>query len=607
MIISGTVKNASNEKLLPGAKVILFVQDKELAVCTSNNKGTFEYNEATSYIGETLTCIVEKEKFQTKKVDYAISEEEIPLEIELIPKEKPPPPPNGPGPWPYIVGFAVGIVAAIVIYFIIINANKPRPRPGPVPPPEISFFSADPSSIEKGESSTLSWETKHAETVFLDKRTGEESVALSGSTGVTPPQTTEYRLTAKNEAGETKVSCTVTVKKIGAPRILSFKAVPTRIKEGTSTTLSWETETADEVSLNDREVDLNGSITEFPRRSTEYRLAAKNSAGEDRRQCSVYVIKKGTPPPPKTPEIRKFEAAPSTINQGESSVLSWEFINADEGYIEPGIGGVRRTGSRSVQPNKTTAYILNVRKNGIERRKTIKIRVKEKPVTHQPTRWKFKPFKSPREVVNFLNRQEEPGPYPLKNVKICTVRKQGKAGFTVFYLPQNQSTGESRWKYRMCERSGEVKTLLYSLGGFNYAIRHSEVCALWQPGGLYQKTVYVFYQGGNLRGNLRWEREKIFPGPHQVVNLLNGSSGKKREYPLLDFKICALWSPTERRVIYRVYHQGQRLKTDRNIWSQNAFSSPRDAAAFLDTHKGRAEICAAWKNGNTEYYIFHKQ
>ena len=75
------------------------------------------------------------------------------------------------------------------------------------PPPTI-ILNADPSSIEQGSSSTLSWTTTNASSVDIS---GLGSFAANGSTIVTPPATTTYTATATGQGGTTNASTTVTV------------------------------------------------------------------------------------------------------------------------------------------------------------------------------------------------------------------------------------------------------------------------------------------------------------------------------------------------------------------------------------------------------------
>jgi hypothetical protein len=75
--------------------------------------------------------------------------------------------------------------------------------------PLINSFSASPTTITAGESSTLSWSATDATSVTIDHGVG--TVALSGTTAVNPTTTTTYTLTATNSAGSVTAATTVAV------------------------------------------------------------------------------------------------------------------------------------------------------------------------------------------------------------------------------------------------------------------------------------------------------------------------------------------------------------------------------------------------------------
>src|SRR4030042_3251059 len=75
--------------------------------------------------------------------------------------------------------------------------------------PLINSFSAYPSTINEGESSTLSWSVTDATSVAIDNAIG--SVALTGTTAVNPTTNTTYTLTATNSAGSVTVTTIITV------------------------------------------------------------------------------------------------------------------------------------------------------------------------------------------------------------------------------------------------------------------------------------------------------------------------------------------------------------------------------------------------------------
>jgi peptidoglycan-associated lipoprotein len=73
----------------------------------------------------------------------------------------------------------------------------------------IASFAAEPSTIERGQSSTLRWATENATDVSIDPGIG--AVSASGTRQVYPSDTTTYTLTARGPGGTATSSATVTV------------------------------------------------------------------------------------------------------------------------------------------------------------------------------------------------------------------------------------------------------------------------------------------------------------------------------------------------------------------------------------------------------------
>ena len=83
--------------------------------------------------------------------------------------------------------------------------------------PVISTFTATPSTINAGQSSSLQWSTQNATSVSISSI---GTVAASGTNNVSPTVTTTYTLTATNTAGSTTKTATVTVNGGGGPVIV---------------------------------------------------------------------------------------------------------------------------------------------------------------------------------------------------------------------------------------------------------------------------------------------------------------------------------------------------------------------------------------------------
>ena len=80
---------------------------------------------------------------------------------------------------------------------------------GVVSPPTISSFTASPSTVSSGASSTLSWSVANATSLSIDQGLG--TVTGATSVPVSPTTATTYTLTASNSGGSTTARTTVTV------------------------------------------------------------------------------------------------------------------------------------------------------------------------------------------------------------------------------------------------------------------------------------------------------------------------------------------------------------------------------------------------------------
>lgn len=78
----------------------------------------------------------------------------------------------------------------------------------PAPQPPTASLSADPASIQQGQSTTLTWQTSNASEITID---GLGTVPASGTRTVSPSITTNYTLTAKGPGGTQDASASVSV------------------------------------------------------------------------------------------------------------------------------------------------------------------------------------------------------------------------------------------------------------------------------------------------------------------------------------------------------------------------------------------------------------
>jgi peptidoglycan-associated lipoprotein len=101
--------------------------------------------------------------------------------------------------------FALG-----TIMFLTACAKKVAPPPPPPPAPNAptASLSANPNTINLGQSTTLTWQTTNATDVSID---GIGPVDVSGSRQVTPTDSTTYHLIAKGAGGTQDATARVTV------------------------------------------------------------------------------------------------------------------------------------------------------------------------------------------------------------------------------------------------------------------------------------------------------------------------------------------------------------------------------------------------------------
>lgn len=222
-----------------------------------------------------------------------------------------------------------------------------------VPPPSIASFTATPSSVALGSSTTLAWDVAGAASVKINNGVGEVS---GSSVSVTPTATTTYTLVAQNVAGSTRATTRVTVV-VPPPVIASFTAAPASISLGQSTTLSWDVSGATSVAINNGVGTVTGtSVSVTPTKTTTYTLTARNAAGAVKATARVTV----TVPPP---SIASFTASPASITAGESTTLSWNVTGATSLSINNGVGTVIGSSVR-VSPSATTTYTLTAKSAG---------------------------------------------------------------------------------------------------------------------------------------------------------------------------------------------------------------------------------------------------
>ncbi len=99
------------------------------------------------------------------------------------------------------------LVLGLLALTLLVSCGKKPVKTPPPPPPVTATLSANPGSIQRGQSATLTWSTTNADDVNMDGN----KVDPNGSQSVSPSDTTTYHLHAKGGGGAQDATATVTV------------------------------------------------------------------------------------------------------------------------------------------------------------------------------------------------------------------------------------------------------------------------------------------------------------------------------------------------------------------------------------------------------------
>lgn len=222
--------------------------------------------------------------------------------------------------------------------------------------PQITQLTATPGTINEGESSVLQWRITGAVSATLN---GQPINPSMGTLTVTPPETTTYTIVATSggcSPQTTQSQVTVTVNTGpnpgSCPAITSFNASPSCVLPGQPATLSWAVTNSDTVTINGQSVNpSSGSISVTPTAATTTYTLVASRVGCPSQQVQVTVGMGSSP------VINSFTAAPSSIQQNQSSTLSWSVTGAASVTID-GITVNPQAGQMTVTPPGTHTYTI---------------------------------------------------------------------------------------------------------------------------------------------------------------------------------------------------------------------------------------------------------
>lgn len=237
----------------------------------------------------------------------------------------------------------------------LINPSLCEDAPNPTPKPTLTF-TANPSEIDEGENSTLSWTTTNA-TSCTASGAWSGAKNTSGSQSVSPEEDATYTLTCSGAGGSVSKSVTITVDEdepLPTPT-LDFDANPTNVTAGGTSTLSWDSTNATACVASggwSGTKSLDGSQVVTVSATTTYTLACGNGVSTSTDSVTVNVVAQ--------PSVSvDISADPTTITEGGSSELTWNSENATSCIASNGWSGSKDLdGNADVSPTVTTTYAI---------------------------------------------------------------------------------------------------------------------------------------------------------------------------------------------------------------------------------------------------------
>ncbi|MCW5978104.1 MAG: OmpA family protein [Bryobacteraceae bacterium] len=220
------------------------------------------------------------------------------------------------------------------------------------PQPSFTRCQVTPANVVEGETATISWETRFATGVSIS---GIGNVAVNGNHMVNPTTSTTYTLTATNSVGAIDCSVTVQVARGSVPRILSFTANDMELLEGNSTTLQWQVEDAETVTIEGiGSVNPKAGVASVsPTQTTAYLLTATNRFGSIATTTTVRVY-------PQV-QITSFTVNPTEVAPNGTFELCWATTGATEVEISNNIGTRSPSGCVPLQTPVTTTFTIVAR------------------------------------------------------------------------------------------------------------------------------------------------------------------------------------------------------------------------------------------------------
>jgi hypothetical protein len=277
-------------------------------------------------------------------------------------------------------------------------------NPPPAAEPTLSI-SANPSSIQPGQSSTLLWSSGNA-TSCSASGSWSGSKPLSSSQGVQPASNATYTLTCAGSGGSVTRSATVNVSKVSQPAddppssppanpdgtpAIQLSSSASTVQPGALVTLSWASSDATSCYAwggwsGARAV--RGTESVRVNSNTRYTLGCSGPRGGTSRTLQV-TVSGDAPSSPSTPAPSlNLASSPTSIRQGQTATLSWTSSNASSCLASGSWGGSKPVlGNQVMQPSGSSSYTLTCSGAGgsVSRAVSVAVTASAPPPTPAPS------------------------------------------------------------------------------------------------------------------------------------------------------------------------------------------------------------------------------
>ncbi|MCB0116325.1 MAG: transporter substrate-binding domain-containing protein [Caldilineaceae bacterium] len=255
--------------------------------------------------------------------------------------------PPGPGNYAYYLDASgpSGASTRSVVNVTVLQASQPTATPAPPQQPSVNSFSANPTQVNQGGCTVLSWSTGGSSEFVRVLRNGnvvQDGGPISGSVQdcLADAGAVTYTLEARDNRGQVatqQIGVTVIASQPQAPVINSFTASPNQITQGECVNLAWNFSGQDlatsSITRNGEsiafDVPLSGNLQDCPPTTgpATYTLNVGAEFGGSAQQ-SVSVDVQGAQAqqlPETPPAISVFTSDVTQVNVGGCVNLSWQY------------------------------------------------------------------------------------------------------------------------------------------------------------------------------------------------------------------------------------------------------------------------------------------